>query len=181
MCVRISARTRSRREADRLLSGVRVRPRGSYRVRTRRLHSLLSCSRFVWHTRRMNPPPAPTPYKRHRFPAVIVSHGVWLYFRFCLSYRDVQELMAERGVILTYKTVRYWCRKFGRPTPISCAAGVLGLGTRGIWMKSFSPSTAPVTTCGAPSIRMAMASISWCNAGAPRRPRSASSANSSRV
>ena len=53
-------------------------------------------------------------YKRHRFPAEIISHCVWLYFRFCLSYRDVEELMAERGVILTYEAVRYWCRKFGQ-------------------------------------------------------------------
>jgi putative transposase len=62
----------------------------------------------------MNSPPAPNPYKRHRFPAEIISHGVWLYFRFCLSYRDVEELMAVRGVILTYEAVRYWCRKFGQ-------------------------------------------------------------------
>jgi putative transposase len=54
-----------------------------------------------------------TLYKRHRFPAEIISHGVWLYFRFCLSYRDVEALMAERGVILTYEAVRYGCRKFG--------------------------------------------------------------------
>jgi putative transposase len=54
----------------------------------------------------MNSPPAPTLYKRHRFPAEIISHCVWLYFRFCLSYRDVEELMAERGVILTYEAVR---------------------------------------------------------------------------
>jgi transposase-like protein len=40
------------------------------------------------------------PYKRHRFPAEIICHCVWLYFRFCLSYRDVEELMTERGVIL---------------------------------------------------------------------------------
>jgi putative transposase len=53
-------------------------------------------------------------YKRHRFPAEIISHCVWLYFRFCLSYRDVEELMAERGIILTYEAVRYWCRKFGQ-------------------------------------------------------------------
>jgi putative transposase len=44
----------------------------------------------------------------------MISHGVWLYFRFCLSYRDVEELMAERGIILTYEAVRYWCRKFGQ-------------------------------------------------------------------
>jgi putative transposase len=44
----------------------------------------------------------------------ISSHCVWLYFRFCLSYRDVEELMAVRGVVLTYEAVRYWCRKFGQ-------------------------------------------------------------------
>jgi len=62
----------------------------------------------------MNPQPVINPYKRHRFPAEIISHCVWLYFRFCLSYRDVEELMAERGILLTYETVRYWCRKFGQ-------------------------------------------------------------------
>jgi putative transposase len=62
----------------------------------------------------MHTPPTSNPYKRHRFPAEIISHGVWLYFRFCLSYRDVEELMAARGVILTYEAVRYWCRKFGQ-------------------------------------------------------------------
>ncbi len=57
----------------------------------------------------------PTPlYRRHRFPPEIISHCVWLYFRFCLSYRDVEELMAMRGVTLTYETVRDWCRKFGQ-------------------------------------------------------------------
>jgi len=53
-------------------------------------------------------------YKRHRFPPEIIGHAVWLYFRFALSYRDVEELLAERGVILTYETVRQWCRKFGQ-------------------------------------------------------------------
>jgi putative transposase len=56
--------------------------------------------------------PRTTLYKRHRFLAEMISHGIWLYFRFCLSYRDVEELMAERGVILTYEVVRYWGRKF---------------------------------------------------------------------
>jgi transposase-like protein len=62
----------------------------------------------------MNAPPLTNPYKRHRFPVEIISHCVWLYFRFCLSYRDVEELMAERGITLTYEAVRYWCRKFGQ-------------------------------------------------------------------
>ena len=55
-----------------------------------------------------------TLYRRHRFPPEIISHCVWLYFRFCLSYRDVEEMMAVRGVQLTYETVRAWCRKFAQ-------------------------------------------------------------------
>jgi putative transposase len=54
------------------------------------------------------------PYKNHRFPAEIISHSVWLYFRFCLSYRDVEELLFVRGVIVSYEAVRKWCRKFGQ-------------------------------------------------------------------
>lgn len=52
-------------------------------------------------------------YPGYRFPLGIISHGVWLYQRFALSFRDVEELFAERGVIVTYETVRQWCRKFG--------------------------------------------------------------------
>ena len=52
-------------------------------------------------------------YHRRRFPAEIISHCVWLYFRFSLSYRDVEEIMVARGVILTYETIRYWALKFG--------------------------------------------------------------------
>src|SRR6266545_6634152 len=53
-------------------------------------------------------------YHRHRFPAEIISHCVWLYFRFTLSFRDVEELISSRGVYLTYETVREWCLKFGQ-------------------------------------------------------------------
>jgi putative transposase len=52
-------------------------------------------------------------YKNRRFPAEIISHGVWLYYRFCLSYRDVEELLFERGITVTYEVIRKWCRKFG--------------------------------------------------------------------
>jgi transposase-like protein len=52
-------------------------------------------------------------YKRHRSPGEIISHAVWLYYRFLLSYRDVEELLAERGVAVSYESVRRWCRKFG--------------------------------------------------------------------
>ncbi len=52
-------------------------------------------------------------YRGYRYPAEIISHAVWLYFRFNLSLRDVEELLAERGVTVTYETIRAWCTKFG--------------------------------------------------------------------
>jgi len=91
----------------------------------------------MWHTRRTNRRPAINPYKRHRFPTGIIGHAVWLSFRFCLSDRDVEELMAERGVTLTYEAVRYGCRKFGQVMRISCAAGTPDSAISGIWMRSF--------------------------------------------
>ncbi len=57
---------------------------------------------------------AQSPYKGFRFPAEIISYAVWLYFRFALSYRDVEDLLAERGVLVTYESVRQWCRRFGQ-------------------------------------------------------------------
>jgi putative transposase len=68
---------------------------------------------MVWHTRRMNTP-ATDCYKNHRFPAEIISHGVWLHYRFCLSYLDVEELLFVRGVIVSCEAIRKWCRKFGQ-------------------------------------------------------------------
>jgi putative transposase len=53
-------------------------------------------------------------YKGFRYPQDVIAHAVWLYFRFSLSYRDVEELLAARGVIVTYETVRQWCKKFGQ-------------------------------------------------------------------
>ena len=55
-----------------------------------------------------------TSYVRHRFPPVIIQHAVWLYFRFPLSFRDVEELLAERGIDVSYETVRRWGLKFGQ-------------------------------------------------------------------
>jgi len=69
----------------------------------------------------------PLSFKRHRFPAEVIRHAVWLYFRFSLSLRDVEELLAQRGIDVTYETIRCWTKKFGpliarrlkkrRPTP----------------------------------------------------------------
>ncbi len=56
---------------------------------------------------------APSIYHGYRFPPEIISHSVWLYYRFCLSFRDAEDLLAERGVIVSYEAIRQWCRKFG--------------------------------------------------------------------
>ena len=52
-------------------------------------------------------------YKRYRYPAEIIQYAVWLYYRFNLSHRDVEDLLAERGIDVTYETIRLWCIKFG--------------------------------------------------------------------
>ncbi|WP_373463354.1 IS6 family transposase [Streptomyces sp. B4I13] len=53
-------------------------------------------------------------YKGHRYPVEVISHCVWLYHRFPLSFRDVEELMLERGIVVFYETIRRWCAKFGQ-------------------------------------------------------------------
>ncbi len=52
-------------------------------------------------------------YKRHRFPPEIICHAVWLYHRFSLSHRDIEDLLAERGIAVSYEAIRLWCVKFG--------------------------------------------------------------------
>jgi hypothetical protein len=62
----------------------------------------------------MTVPATPERAKHHRFPAEIMSHGVWRYDRFCLSYRDVEERLFARGVIVTDAAIRQWCRTCGQ-------------------------------------------------------------------
>jgi putative transposase len=52
-------------------------------------------------------------YSGYRFPPEIISYAIWAYHRFCLSLRDVEDLLAERGIVVTYETIRLWCQKFG--------------------------------------------------------------------
>jgi putative transposase len=52
-------------------------------------------------------------YKRYRFPPDIIQYAVWLYYRFNLSHRDVEDLLAERGIVVSYESIRLWCNKFG--------------------------------------------------------------------
>jgi len=52
-------------------------------------------------------------YKRYRFPPEIIQYAVWLYHRFNLSHRDIEDLLAERGIAVSYESIRLWCNKFG--------------------------------------------------------------------
>ena len=89
----------------------------------------------------------PVSYSRHRFPPEIIRHAVWLYVRFTLSYRDVEELLAQRGLDISYETVRRWVLKFGpqfarrlrarRPRPSSqwhLDEMVVAIGGRRLWL-----------------------------------------------
>src|SRR5215471_9605442 len=52
-------------------------------------------------------------YSGYRFPSEIISDAIWAYHRFCISFRDVEDLLAERGILVSYETIRLWCQKFG--------------------------------------------------------------------
>src|SRR6201988_693840 len=109
-------------------------------------------------------------YKGHRYPVEIINHCVWLYFRFPLSFREVEELMLERGVAVSYETIRRSCVKFGqayasglrrrRPRPV----------TNGTATKCSSGSTALSTPCGARSTSMATCLKFWSSPAEMRRP-----------
>src|ERR671917_446642 len=62
----------------------------------------------------MSSPAAKSPYFGHRFPAEVISQAVWLYLRFPLSLRMVEEMLAARGIVVSYETVRQWALKFGQ-------------------------------------------------------------------
>ncbi len=95
----------------------------------------------------------PAKLVHHDIQAEIISHAVWLYFRFHLSLRDVQDLLAERGLVVSHESIRQWCDTFG-PT---FAAGLRkrrhGQATSGTVTSCCSRSTASATGCGEPSIR----------------------------
>ena len=74
-------------------------------------------------------------FSRHQFPPAIIRHAVWLYVRFTLSYRDVEDLLAERGLDVSYETVRRWVLKFGPMFPGNFAADALGQHRDGISMR----------------------------------------------
>jgi hypothetical protein len=113
----------------------------------------------------------PISYKRHRFPPEIIAHAVWLYFRFPLSLRLVEELLLERGIVLSYETVQRWALKFGQLTLAVSGARHQAAVTFGTWMRSWPRSLARSTGCGGPWIRTDTCSMrSSRRAATPRRP-----------
>ena len=85
-------------------------------------------------------------YHRHRFPAEIINHSVWLYFRFALSFRDVEEMLAVRGVSVTSETVRERCLKFGQTYANVLRHDLPARAIGGTLMKCSSRSTDAFTT-----------------------------------
>src|SRR5215207_2335305 len=71
----------------------------------------------------MSPPAAKSPYAGYRFPAEVISHAVWLYFRFPMSLRMMEEMLAARGIVVSHETVRQWARKFGQDFAIGLRLG----------------------------------------------------------
>lgn len=73
-------------------------------------------------------------YKRHRFAAEVIQYAVWLYRRFNLSHRDIEDLLAQRGIRVSYEAIRLWCNKFGwlfarrlrRNHQVSCQYPIFG-------------------------------------------------------
>ncbi len=75
------------------------------------------------------------PYQGFRYPQAIISHAVWLYFRFCLSYRDVEELLAERGIIVTYERSANGRASSANVMRTTSDADGHGQAISGFWMK----------------------------------------------
>ena len=99
----------------------------------------------------------PDPHYRHRFPAEIISHAVWLYHVLSLSLRDVELMLAERGVVVSYETVRRWCKKFAAGSGARLRRRRPRPGDKWTWTKSSFGSRACSTVSGVLSIRMARA------------------------
>ena len=75
-------------------------------------------------------------YAGYRLPPDIIQQAIWLYLRFTLSFRDVEDLLAERGIVVSYETVRRWVNHSGPPSQPTCANVGPGRFRSGIWTRS---------------------------------------------
>ena len=115
-----------------------------------------------------------SPFRGYRFPPEIITHAVWLYHRFSLSNRDVEELLAERGIHVSYEAIRLWCHKFGPLLASELRRRHPRRGDKWYWTKWLSRSTSLGTGCGVPSTRMEPSWTSWFRVDATSTPQSAS-------
>src|SRR5262245_56577200 len=100
-------------------------------------------------------------YRGYCFPPEIISYTVWLYHRFCLSFRDVEELLGERGVTSATRRSASGVGSLVKSLPRNCGIAKGGWATRGTLTKCLSRLTESATICGVRSIRMVMCWISW--------------------
>ncbi len=104
-------------------------------------------------------------YRRHRFPSEVISHAVWLYFRFPLSLRMVEDMLATRDVIVSHQTVRLGLINLAETLPmISASDPLVSLETNGISTRLLSPSVGGNIGFGAPLTKTALFLMYWCKA-----------------
>jgi hypothetical protein len=126
----------------------------------------------VWHIRPMKTAMPANPYQNHRFPAEIISHAVWLSFRFCLSSRAVEERLLARGVIVTDEAIRKWGRKCGQSYAHQLRRRRPQPGEEWPRDEVFLTRHGERHSLWRGWIRTVTSWISWCNAGATStRPR----------
>jgi hypothetical protein len=119
-------------------------------------------------------------YPRYRVPPAIISRAVWLYYRFTLSFRDVEDLLARRGIIVSYESVQNWCQTFGLDYARRLRRRAGRSVTRGIRTSSSSRFAAGGSISGEPSTRAATSSTSCCSPAGIATPQRGSFANCSK-
>jgi len=120
---------------------------------------------------------SPNPHHGFRFPAEIIEHAVWLYHCFSLSLRDVETILAARGVVVSYESIREWSLRFGRLFANTLKRRLPRPGDKWFMDEVFCASVASCTISGVRSIRTGTCSTSWYRAGAMPKPPSGSSAS----
>ena len=115
-----------------------------------------------------------SPFRGYRFPPEIITHAVWLYHRFLLSHRDVEELLAERGIQVSYEPSGSGAASSAHCWQASSVGGIRDVATSGTWTKWRSQSTSIGTGYGVPSTRMELCWTSWFRVDVISTPQNAS-------
>ena len=119
----------------------------------------------------------PNPYRGFRFPAEVINQAVWLYHCFSLSLREVELILATRGIVVSYETIRGWSLRFGRTYANSLKRRRPQTGDKWFLDEYLSAFGANCTIFGGPLTSTATCLMCWCRVAATRRPPRASFAN----